>query len=448
MPNRIAPARRLVTVAAVVTSCVVVAVPALAASGAFAPGDIRRVSLSVVDGSPNGDSEDVDVTRHGRVVAFTSDASDIVFDDDNELADVFVRDRRNSTTILVSAAPDGSGSNSQSGSPSISADGRYVAFDSFSTDLVAGDTNDANDVFVRDLVEGTTTLVSVDMMGGPANSGSGDPAISPDGRYVAFESAATDLVDGEDEPLTSDIFVRDLVTGLTTAVSVDVDGAAPDGESFTPSISRGGTRVAFWSGASDLVAGDDNGFDDIFVRDLEAGTTELVTVATDGGGSDQLSRDPDISADGTRVAFSSRANNLVEGDDNGFVIDVFVRDLTTSTTVRASVDAHGGDPQDNSEGPTLNADGSLVVFFSRAKDLVEPRQRDFVQDIYVRDLAAGTTWLLTRDVRGRAPDGHSSWPAISLNGKVVGFESSAEDLVTSDDNQADDVFVARRLRTP
>jgi len=423
-----------------------VAVPAAAAPDAT--GDIRRVSLSLGGGSPNGGSDDVDVSGKGRLVAFTSEASDLGVDDDNELADVFVRDRRAGTTILVSAAPDGSVSNSQSGSPSISADGRYVAFDSFSSDLVTGDTNAANDVFVRDLVEGTTRLVSADPVDGPSDGGSGDPAISPDGRYVAFESVATDIVDGEDEPLTSDMFVRDLATGLTMVVSVDVDGAAPNGESFSPAISRGGTRVAFWSGASDLVPGDDNGFDDIFVRDLAAGTTERVSVALDGGDSDQLSRDPDLSADGNSVAFSSRANNLVVGDGNGFVIDVFVRDLAAGATVRASVDAQGGDPQDNSEGPTLSASGNLVTFFSRAKDLVEPRQRDSVQDVYVRDLVAGTTQLLTRDVQGRAPDSNSSRSAISGNGKVVGFESFAEDLVVGDDNQASDAFVVRRPRSP
>jgi len=167
----------------------------------------------------------VDVSRTGRLVAFTSEASNVVADDDNELADVLVRDRHARTTTLVSAAPDGTVGNSQSGSPSISANRRYVAFDSF----------------------------------------------------------ASDLVDGEDEPLTSDIFVRDLETGLTTAVSVDVDGAAPDGPSFSPAISAAGTRVTFWSSASDLVPGDANGFDDIFVRDLAAGTTERVSVSTTGG---------------------------------------------------------------------------------------------------------------------------------------------------------------------
>ncbi len=348
----------------------------------------------------------------------------------------------------MSAAQDGTVGNSQSGSPSISANRRYVAFDSFASDLVDGDTNGANDVFVRDLVEGTTVLVSVDAMGGPADSGSGDPAISADGRYVAFESAATDLVDGEDEPLTSDIFVRDLETSLTTAVSVDVDGAAPDGPSFSPAISAAGTRVTFWSGASDLVPGDANGFDDIFVRDLAAGTTERVSVSTTEGDSDQMSRDPDISADGTHVAFSSRANNLVAGDNNGFVVDIFVRDLAAGTTVRASVDAQDGDPADNSEGPTLSADGNFVAFFSRARDLLPERQGDFVQDIFVRDVAAGTTQLVTRDVQGGPPDANSSWPVITSTGEVVAFQSFADDLVKRDSNSASDAFVVRRSTAP
>lgn len=437
--------RRPVRIAGLITVAAAVALPAGAAAAApDAPGVIHRVSVAIAGGSPSGHSESVDVNRNGRLVAFDSDAPDIVADDDNELADVFVRDRRQDATVLVSAAPDGTVGNSQSGDPSISNNGRFVAFDSFSSDLVPGDTNNANDVFVRDLHDGVTVLVSADLNGGPADSGSGDPAISPDGRYVAFESVATDLVDGEDAAGTSDIFVRDLVTGSTTIVSIDTTGAAANGGSFSPAISRGGTKVAFWSTASDLVADDTNGFDDIFVRVLPAGTTERVSVASDGGDSDQLSRDPDISADGTRVAFVSRANNLVPDDNNGFVIDVFVRDLTAASTVRASVDASRGDPADNNEGPTLNRDGTLVAFFSRAKDLVRPRQRDFVQDIFVRDLTTSTTQLLTRDVNGGAPDGHSSSPVITTNGQVVAFESLAEDLVPRDDNQASDAFVVRR----
>jgi len=439
--------RRPLRIAGLLTVAAAVALPAGAAAAApDAPGVIHRVSVAVGGGGASGDSESVDVNRNGRLVAFQSEAPDVVADDDNELTDVFVRNRRQDQTILVSAAPDGTVGNSQSGEPSISNDGRFVAFSSFSADLVAGDTNNASDVYVRDLQDGVTVLVSADLNGGPADSGSGDPAISPDGRYVAFESAATDLVDGEDAAGTSDIFVRDLGTGSTTIVSVDTTGAAADGGSFAPSISRGGTKVAFWSTASDLVADDTNGFDDIFVRELPAGMTERVSVAQDGGDSDQLSRDPDISADGTRVAFVSRANNLVPNDNNGFVIDVFVRDLTADTTLRASVDAAGKDAGDNSEGPTLNRDGTLVAFYSRAKDLVEPRQRDFVQDIFVRDLTTSTTQLLTRDVNGRAPDGHSSWPVIANNGKTVGFESSAEDLVPQDNNQASDAFVVRRPR--
>lgn len=438
-------ARRPVRIAGLVAAAAV-ALPAGAAVAAApdAPGDIYRVSRSVEGGSPSGDSEAVDTNRNGRRVAFQSDAPDIVADDDNEATDVFVRDRRRDRNILVSAAPDATVSNSQSGSPSISNNGRFVAFDSFSSDLVPGDTNGANDVFVRDLRDGVTVLVSADLNGGPSDAGSGDPAISPDGRYVAFESVATDLVDGVDTAGTSDIFVRDLVTGSTTIVTVDTAGEAANGGSFSPAISRGGTKVAFWSMASDLVEGDTNGFDDIFVRMLPAGVTERVSVATDGGDSDQLSREPDISADGTRVAFVSRANNLVANDNNGFVIDVFVRDLGAGTTVRASVDAAGKDPGDNSEGPTLNNDGTLVAFHSRARDLVEPRQRDFVQDIFVRDLKASTTQLLTRDVDGRAPDGHSSWPVITTDGEQVAFESFAEDLVAGDDNSASDAFAVRQ----
>jgi len=130
------------------------------------------------------------------------------------------------------------------------------------------------------------------------------------------------------------------------------------------------------------------------------------------------------------------------------VIDIFVRDLAAGTTVRTSIDAEGGDPADNSEWPTLSADGNLVAFFSRARDLLPERQGDFVQDIFVRDIAAGTTQLLTRDVQGGAPDANSSWPVITSTGKVVAFESFADDLVKRDNNIASDAFVVRRPTVP
>jgi len=213
------------------------------------------------------------------------------------------------------------------GPVAISADGRYVAFSSSATNLVAGDT--MGGVFVRDRVKGTTTRVSVSTQGAPAFGA--EPAISADGRYVAFGSGASNLVAGDTNGIV-DVFVRDRVAGTTTRVNISTRGAQtahtdPDTmleDSELPTISADGRYVAFLSGAGNLVDCDTNGIVDVFVRDRVRGTTTRVSVATRGAQANQRSSEPAISANGRYVAFSSDASNLVRGDTNGSS-DVFVR---------------------------------------------------------------------------------------------------------------------------
>jgi len=222
-------------------------------------------------------------------------------------------------TTRASVATRGTQGNGQSAGPAISANGRYIAFTSEGTNLVAGDTNDAQDVFVRDRITGATTRVSISTRGTQADGSSfGPAAISASGRYIAFSSSATNLVAGT----TGGVFVRDRVAGTTTLVSVATSGAkAVGGE---PAISADGRYVAFISEASNLVAGDTNERPDVFVRDRVRGTTTRVSVATRGAQANQRSSEPAISANGRYVAFSSDASNLVRGDTNGSS-DVFVR---------------------------------------------------------------------------------------------------------------------------
>ncbi len=229
----------------------------------------------------------------------------------------------------VSVASNGTqgndGSAAYSGSPAISANGRYVAFASGSSNLVPGDTNDRTDVFVRDLRSGTTRRVSVAGDGTQANHGSHAPAISADGRYVTFASVASNLVPG-DTNHTGDVFVRDLRSGTTRRVSVAGNGAQGNHSSYGSAISADGRYVAFLSDASNLVPGDTNGASDVFVRDRRSGTTRRVSVAGNGTQGNLDSGDQAISADGRYVAFDSYASNLVPGDTNDNQ-DVFVRDL-------------------------------------------------------------------------------------------------------------------------
>jgi len=255
-------------------------------------------------------------------------------------------------TTRVSVATSGTQANGESGGSAITADGRYVAFGSNASNLVVGDTNGTGDVFVRDRVTGATTRVSVATGGTQANGDSSGPAISADGRYVAFDSNASNLVAGDTNGCF-DVFVHDRVTGATTRVSVATDGTQAGGfceDPIAPSgsgqaaISADGRYVAFWSKASNLVAGDTNISADVFVHDRVTGATTRVSVASDGTQANNGGNSPVISADGRYVAFNS--DNLVVGDPPDVFQGVFVRDRITGAMTRVSV-ATGGATANN-----------------------------------------------------------------------------------------------------
>jgi len=399
-----------------------------------------RASVDTGGGDPNGNSFNSSTSATGRFVAFESLASDLVPGDGNGAKDVFVRDVVAGTTTRASVDTGGGDSNGASFDPSTSATGRFVAFASSASDLIPDDGNGVDDVFVRDLVAGTTTRVSVDTGGGDPNGASFSPSISPGGEFVAFASFASDLVPGDGNS-GSDVFLRDLVAGTTTRVSVDTLGGDPNASSEAPAVNATGRFVAFHSFASDLVPGDGNFATDVFVRDLTAGTTTRASVDTGGGDPDGSSFFPSISKTGRFVAFESNATDLVLGDGNGST-DVFVRDLVAGTTTRASVDMGGGDPNSVSNSASISATGRLVAFASLASDLV-PGDSNGATDIFVRDLTAGTTTRASVDRQGGDPNGESGAPSISANGRFVGFESGASDLVLGDGNGLIDIFLRR-----
>jgi Tol biopolymer transport system component len=268
-------------------------------------------------------------------------------------------------TTRVSVATGGTQANNYSGPSAISADGRYVAFESLASNLVAGDTNGVQDVFVRDQVNGYTTRVSIATGGAQANGGSSGASISADGRYVAFQSDAGNLVPGDTNG-APDVFVRDRVTGATTRVSVATGGTQANNNSQRSAISADGRYVAFSSDANNLVAGDTNGCDDVFVHDRDTGATTRVNVATDGTQANEncrynpLTLGVAISADGRYVAFDSTAGNLVAGGAAS-PRDVFVRDRVTGATTRVSVPS-GSPDFGGSYSPAISADGRYVAF--------------------------------------------------------------------------------------
>lgn len=331
--------------------------------------ELVNVSTSGVQG--NSGSLRPSLSRDGRYVTFETSADNLVPGDTNALIDIFVRDRQSGTTEMVSVATDGALGDAHSRDSFISADGRFVVFRSQATTLVAGDANGTGDVFLRDRQLGTTRLVSL-ATGGV--QGNGDcpfpPALSADGRFVAFQSYATNLVAGDTNGV-GDIFVRDTLLDQTELVSVSTGGGLANGDSYwNPSLSADGRYVAFAGSASNLVPGDVNGVADVFVRDRTDGTTELVSVSTLGRKADDICTTPSLSADGRFVAFYGYATTLVPGDTN-LRTDVFVRDLQNGTTVRASVSSAGAQGNGHCDlFPSISADGRLVAFASESTNLV------------------------------------------------------------------------------
>ncbi len=355
---------------------------------------------------------------------------------------------RAQTTELVSVASDGTQADCPdlipphcSRNSAISADGRFVVFESPATNLVAGDTNGLHDIFVHDRDTGTTERVSVASDGTQGNSFSQLPAISPDGRFVAFDSNANNLVLG-DSNARRDVFVHDRDTGVTELVSVASDGAQGNQSSSQPAISADERFVVFGSGASTLVAGDTNGNNDIFVHDRDSGTTELVSVASDGTQGNENSTGRAITAGCRFLAFESRATNLVSGDTNGLP-DVFVHDRDSGITERVSVASDGTEGNNDSDTPAIGPAGRFVAFFSEANNLVAG-DTNGQQDIFVHDRDTGITERVSVASDGTEANSGSVEPAISANGRLVAFESFATNLVSGDTNAAWDIFVHDR----
>lgn len=522
--------------------------------------ELVSVNLTGVAGG-NGDSIPADLSTNGRYAVFASSASDLVLGDTNNATDVFVRDLVNGTTTLVSAGTNGIAGNGPSRSPAMTPDGRYVAFVSEANDLVPGDSNQIADVFVRDLQAGTTVLASVGAASTntayPTFNGSSDaPSITPDGRFVAFFSTATNLVQGA--PPGGDVYLRDLAGGVTTWVSSYARTALNTNNaiSFNPSLSADGQFVAYeasggasavgtilrysmatgltdvvhtngavltaayediqslemtpdgrfiafiantnaapttcvllWdanSGTASLVSGDTNGQVPLgstcdwpsitpdgrfvtflssasnltsnlvsgdyhlYVRDTRSGTMTMLDADNNGVGSlTSPGAIPRITPDGHFAAFDCGDGSLVANDRNR-ASDAFVRDLTSGAVQMISTH----DPTLPSASPnglssiastSMSADGRYVVFVSDADNLT-PNDTNGCQDVFVRDLAAGTTVLVSANTNGFSADAISSAPVISPDGRFVAFTSSADDLVAGDTNNARDVFV-RDLQT-
>jgi hypothetical protein len=294
-------------------------------------GTTQRVSVSSSGEQGNDHSSDVRISADGRFVAIWSNASNLVPNDTNGEPDVFLHDRQSGTTVRVNVSSSGGEANGATYEPSISGDGRFVTFASFADNLVPGDTNGFADVFVHDSLTGATTRASVTSTGGQALWGGRFPAISADGWFVAFESASPDLVPGDTNNET-DIYVHDRQTGATTRVNVGPGGVQANDSATRSCISADGRFVAFQTPATNLIQGGSSGTE-IFVHDRATGLTTLVSQSTSGLHGNGPSYNATISPDGKVVGFYSHATNLTPGDTNGKQ-DVFVRDCGGAVSPR------------------------------------------------------------------------------------------------------------------
>jgi Tol biopolymer transport system component len=388
------------------------------------------------------------ISQDGRWVAFDSDARNLAANDTNYGIDVFVHDRQTGATLLISIQDDGSKLDYHSFSPSISPDGRFVAYSTSANFTTLNDWNFHSDVFVHDrdpdgngvFDEGNavTAIVSLDPNGNPGDGDSQFPSISADGNVISFRSTSTNLVSGDMNGVP-DIFVHDRTAGTTTRVTVTPAGRGANDVSDEPVLSSDGSAVAYSSLATNLDVNDTNGMRDIFVYDIPTGIVTRVNVSSTGaqaiGGASSA---PSLSADGMLVAFDSCAPNLVPNDPSGWC-DCFMHDRSNGTTIEVSFDSNGNPGNWNSLTPALSADGTVVAFSGWSDNLVRIDE-NYRPDLFVRDLVTG---ILTpcSSLGGVTGDEVAFSPAISGDGRSVGYVSYADNLALSDTNATADILV-------
>lgn len=378
----------------------------------------------------------------GRFVAFVAGASDLVPGDTNGVADVFVKDRQTGAIERVSLATGGLQPDAACQVVDLSSNGRFVVFQSFASNLVAGDTNGWSDVFLHDRQTGVTERVSLADDGSQGNLNAESGCVSDDGNTIAFWSNASNLVPGDTNG-TGDIFLRDRAAARTKRVSFPSPGSAAQGNGNcgTPTISADGQWVAFASLSDNWFAGDANGTWDVFVKNTT--TLGLFPVGPGIGTWNGASSAPWISADGEFVAFASTATNVVLPDANGAVADVYLWRRANGSVQRASLSSAGTQAALDCGEPRLSADGQVVVFESAAGNLVAG-DTNAKNDVFVRDMVSGLTTRASIGHQGAQGTEISYHPGLSDDGLRVGFGSAAPNLVPDDTNFAPDVFVHDR----
>ena len=415
------------------------ATPVLLVQSTLATAPVtERVSLDSAGFEGDRASIAPSVDANGRWVVFASEATDLVTGDTNAAQDIFLHDWLTGATSRLSVNSQGQEADAASSWPDISADGNWVAFASAATNLVEGDTNGVDDIFVIELASGSIERVSLSSSRTQANAASSKPVISGDGQFVAFTSNATNLFNGADSDF-AEVYLYDRGRRTLQWVSAPI-GSANNGNSGEAAISDDGFWVAFSSGSSQLVSNDSDAFRDIFLWSWATGAITRVSVGLTGQAANSLSYHPALSADGRYVAFRSHASNLVPVDSNGFTSDIFRRDMASGSTQLVSIAHDGISANLPSDEPVISADGRFIAFNSYASNLI-PEDTNENIDIFVRDMQ-GTTTRVSVDSNGSHSNLNDFGPAMNTDGSAVTFYSEATnlDLVRVDVNGVSDVF--------
>lgn len=381
------------------------------------------------------------ISADGRVVVFQSTSNNMVPGDSSGTRHIYAYDQLTKKLTRVSVNNSGTPGNKPSFSASISSDGRYVAFTSRATNLVDGDTNDKQDIFVRDRKDGTTVRISISNFGEQADQDCHEAVISADGRILAFSSAASTL-DENDNNRSADIFICDREAKFVRRITRSAEGFEADHGSGEPAISANGRFIAFYSHATNITNIDTNGAPDIYLFDTLNGTTELISVASNRMIGNRDSRRPQVSAEGRYVVFESWATNLVSEDKNEGP-DIFLRDRESKTTICVSADADGKPGNDDSRDPQISDDGNFVVFTSFASNLVAG-DTNTKPDVFLYDRKTRKTERVNLTKKGEQAAGRSGEGTLSGDGRWVAFASKASNLVEYDTNESLDIFVIDR----
>jgi Tol biopolymer transport system component len=423
---------------------------------------LTRVSMAWDGSQTDGPSWESVISADARYVAYVANADNVI-QNGTKGSNVFLYDQKNVKTELVSVASDGGPADGDSYGPSISSDGRYIAFASEAKNIADNPGTGGRQIYVRDRKTGQTKIISLPLNVSVPEEDAGDPSISGTGRYVAFRSFPGNLISSGGDQM-SQIFVRDIVKNTLYLVSKSPSGEKGNDDSGVyggPSISSDGRFVAFQSYSTNLVKGDTNGASDIFLNDRNTGKTIRISVSSKWNQSNGGSVSPAISGNGRYIAFISDATNLVPGDTNGKT-DVFVYDRITKKTERVSVSSSGkqanGDSLSNStpNNVSLSWDGRFVVFTSQASNLAPGGVSNTCSsmglsspgsgtspcfNIYIRDRKTGKTTRITSAKDGGLANGDSLMPSMSHNGNWLTFVSAADNMIPNDTNGLTDIFV-------